>query len=638
MTKAKTPEQKAASLAKLKEWEAKRKAEKEELYKLHPELRKGGGATDYSELMKRLADARIERFVELIRSGHSRNKAQDILGIASSTVDAWYKKRPGLQDRVAAARLEAQGKGLSVTRHKNRAHTPPAPDSPYTDTSFAVFRHTYFDRDTPPHHALVVEALERAKPGEIVLVLGFPGMGKSSVLVDYVNRGVALDPNLRFAIISEGQDLARKILGQIADRMTNHDRFGKYIGAYGPFKTPTDKTTLKRYVGRETGTPWTADYLRVFKADHDEKEMTVESKGVGSKLYGGRYDSMIYDDLQSTQNLGATAKILSWLRQDALTRPGHADGGHIFLGSRVGRGDLYETMKDEGMVDRTVVIPALDRWVDREDMFTVRGDKIVLNPDCPAKPTWDAWTLASLAQRRKKVGEAIWSRTYMQREHDGNDTTFTEAMIERAKDRQFNVGDSRGTYTVLSVDPALDTGLAAFAVADCSADALHLRDLVVRGDLRRYEDIYAQIASLAATYRPNVLVVEQNNFQRGMLQDDRLLAMASRFGFRIEPHQTSRNKHDPVMGVAMMASAFVDGEIRLPWGNAASVEKMGVLCDELRNWTPTRKGAQLKQDTVMALWFAWKQWESVRRVLFGTGMPLQRNTPSWMHSNRRGIA
>ena len=566
------------------------------------------------------------QLINLVTHGESFAGACRTAQISDSYLAKLRKNYSDFNEQLLAAKA---GADAEKTKAKG------APDA---ESDFVTFRLDYFQRDTAPHHLLMTEQLERAKPGEIVLVLGFPGMGKSSVIVDYINFRVALNPNIRIATISEGQDLARKLLGQIADRMTDTQRFAKYIAHFGPFRAPIG-SIQKDYIGRVTGNPWTADYLRVFKADHDEKEMTVESKGVGSKLYGGRYDLMIYDDLQSTRNLSQTGNIMTWLRQDALTRPGHQDGGNIIIGSRVGRGDLYETLVDEQMVTRTVTIPALDRWVDRDDMYVVRNGQVIVNPNCPAKPTWDAWSLQSLAQRRQLVKEEIWTRTYMQMNYTPKDATFTEDMLDKAKDRNLKVGETRGTYRILSVDPALDSGICAFLTASCAEDDLWLGDLITSRTIRRYEDIYAQIASIAARFRPNVVVVEQNNFQKGMLQDDRLIALSKRFGFKVQGHVTNRNKHDPVMGVAMMASAFTDDELHIPWADQTAVETFGPMLDELRAWTPSKRGSQQKMDTVMTLWFAWLQWESVRHTILGSGGGTpQRQVPSWMRSTRRGIA
>lgn len=585
------------------------------------------------------AESRREEIIRLVEKGESFAAACRAVDISPTYLQRLRAKDPDFNARLMAARVRADEAKEQIKASKPRLDNRKRPVAAH---DFVTFRQDYFNHETAPHQLLMVEQIERAKPGEIVLILAFPGAGKSTLITDYLCHRVAHDPNIRIASISKGQDLARKGLGQIATRMTDTQRFPKYITHFGPFRAPVG-SVKKDFIGRATGNPWTADYIRVFKATHDEKDYTIESKGWGSALYGGRYDLMIYDDLQDSKNLNLTDNILTWLRQDALTRPGHHDGGNIIIGSRVGRGDLYETLIDEQMVTRTVKIPALDRWVDRDDMYVFRNGQVIVNPNCEARPTWDAWTLHSLAQRRHLVKEEIWTRTYMQKDFTPADATFTEHMLESVKDRALPAGQTNGTYRILTVDPALESGICAFLVTGCSEDDLWLTDLITSKNVRRYEDIYAQISSLAARYRPNVVVVEQNNFQKGMLQDDRLIALSKKFGFKIQGHVTNRNKHDSVMGVAMMASAFVpeDGqrpELKIPWADDKAISTFGPLLDELRAWTPTKRGSQLKMDAVMALWFAWVHWESVRHTVLGSkGSTLQRAVPSWMRSTRRGV-
>ena len=592
-----------------------------------------GAKVSRAFLQQRKAE-RKEALVKMVTEGMTIRQACDIVGITVQTVQAaYYVQDPEFKARLQAARLAAE------RRKKEEKSGRVSPR--YTNalsTEFTDFRDTFFSHKTAPHHLLMVEAIENARPGELSLILAFPGAGKSTLLTDYLNYRVALDPNIRIAMFSESQSLARKSLGQIARRMTDTTAFGPYIGRFGPFRTPIGSQE-KDFVGRVTGNPWTADYLRVHKATHDEKEFTLESKGVGSALYGGRYDFMLYDDLQSTKNLNATDSILNWLRQDAITRPGHDDGGHVFIGSRVGRGDLYSVLEDEQMLARFVKIPALDRWVDRDDMYLFRNGRIELNPTCPAQPTWDSWSLQALAQRRHLVKEEIWTRTYMQKDFLGTDVTFTDLMLAKVKDTRLEQGTSFGSYTVLSVDPALDSGICAFLVAGCSTDRMVLSELRTSKEMRRYEDIYAQIDQLASRHKPTIVVVEENNFQKGMLQDDRLIALARRHGFLLHAHRTGRNKHDPVLGVMSMASAFTEEEISVPWCTPADQEMFRPLMEELRTWLPSKRGAELKMDTVMTLWFAWLQWENVRRTILGRNdNVIRRDVPSWLRSRGRGIA
>lgn len=530
--------------------------------------------------------------------GMSAAEACRLLGRPITTYERWRQEDPPWASRVSAVLLRNR------QARKGIAHGE-------AGIEFVEFRRVFFGHDTAPHHYRMIEAIERAEPDTITMILAFPEAAKTALMTDRVcYRLGAVDPNLRHCVISEGQDLARKIVGHVATRMTDEMQYLPYITAYGPFRSPERGTTTR---------PWNADYLQVLGASNDEKEPSLEARGWGSKLYGGRYDEMILDDMQSSESLNQTPQMLRYIRQTVLTRPAKGVGKTIYVGSRVGPNDLPETLIEEGMIDTLVTIPALERWLPRDEHFYVTKDnKVHLAPDCPEISTWaDYWSMHQLAVRRKKVGEEIWARTYMQQRVVSEGASFTEEMIQKVKDPDRGLGLPKagglGTAKIMSIDPAFDSGVCAFAAAAYSANRLWLIDMLGRTDIHRYEDIYDQVATWAMRYRPDVVVLEQNAFQKGLHQDDRMIALSAKFGFEIVAHQTSRNKNDPVIGVKMMASAFIDDELSVPWGDDAAVGAMGPLLDELRNWRPKIK--QLKQDRVMALWFIWLYWEQARQQM-----------------------
>lgn len=494
-----------------------------------------------------------------------------------------------------------------------------AKDKTLPGTDFVEFRQTYFDRPTPVHHLRMIEAYERAQPDTLTMILGHPESAKTSVLTDRICYQLGpVDPNFRIAVITEGQDLARKIVGHVASRMTDTSQYAAFIESYGPFKAPD----------REQAKPWNSDFLTVLMSRNDEKEPSLEARGAGSTLYGGRYDEIHMDDIQSDRNIAQTPQLLRYIRQTVLTRPAKGKGKTFVNGSRVGVGDIYEVMQDEGMVDNLVLIPALTEWLDRDDHYRVGPKGVELVEGCPEVSQWpEYWSMLDLAKRRRKVGEEVWTRTYMQRTVYQGSATFTEAMLDEAKDRDRIAGARAGTNVICTVDPAFDTGVCAFMALGWTGSKLYIIDVLGRTDITRYEDIYAQMAAWSAAYRPSHWIVEQNNFQRGLKQDDRVRDLESKFRFSTEAHQTSRNKNDPVLGVAAMASAFVDGEVSIPWGDESTIGAMGPLVDELRSWRPIKKG--ITQDRVMALWFGWLWWESQRQVQAGD---LRLWRPTWMRS------
>lgn len=543
--------------------------------------------SDYSRqraLSKREA---MDTVLQLVVDGMKPHQAIRSLGRSVSCYEKWRQDHPDWAQKITNIRLGRE-------------------DPTLTGMPFVQFRSTYFDRSTPQHHYQIIEAMERAQPDSVTLVLAFPESAKSSLYLDRICHRLGVNPSTRMALISEGQDLARKLVRQVANRMTDRGQFDPYITRFGPFRAPD----------RDLSRPWNADYLVHMQAQLDEKDYSLEARGAGSTLYGGRFDEICLDDIQSDKNLAMTGTLLTYIRQTVLTRPAKGVGRTFILGSRVGERDIYRALMDEEIVDQVITIPALDRHISRDEHFTKVRGKVVANPGCPAQSNWpEYWTLQDLAVRRDKVGEEIWARTYMQHSVVASGATFTEEMIENAKDHDRTIGPMLGgTERIGMCDPALDSGTAAFLVASVSPQKMHLIDGRQRADIYRSEDIISQIADYTMAYRPTRWIIEENNYQKALVRDERLHRLAAKFGFEIQPHQTHRNKNDPLMGVKMMASAFSDGEISIPWGDDQTRILMGPLVDELRNWRPGMRGSVLKQDSVMALWFGWLWWEANRQA------------------------
>lgn len=528
----------------------------------------------------------------------------------------WYnnnrERYPDWAQRVTSARLAAKDPDLA-------------------GLDFVHFRQVYFDNYTAPHHYRMIEAFETALPGSLTVVLAFPGAGKTTLLNDKYCHLLAKDPNQRICVISEGQDLSRKIIGQVSDRMSDESRFPEYHLRYGPFRARawddndrSERDSLKR--------PWTADFFKILAADADQKEPSLESRGATGRMYGARYDWMIFDDVQSNESLEKTPKLLQSMRTTWHSRTilGNGNRGKsLMIGSRVGAGDIYETLDTHDMIDNIITIPALTQNISKDEHYSKIGKKIVVNPDCPAQPTWDAMTLHDLAEIRHKSGEEVWARTYMQDIVLDGASVFTEEMLEQAKDRTRTVGPAAvGTERWGSIDPALDSGICAYLMTAISSDKLWLLDCMGRTDTYRYEDTFDWINTWSSKYRPSRWIVEQNNYQKGLLQTDEIRQLENRWHFDTYAHQTGRNKNDAVMGVRMMATSFANGEISIPWGDEQTIEIMQPLVDELRRWKPRVRGSAQSMDRVMALWFAWVQWQAERETINNV-IPLMPR-PSWV--------
>lgn len=507
---------------------------------------------------------RRKKFLELYATGLTVEETCKQIGVSLSAYGHWRAKHKDFAAEVDAMRGTVRG------------------DAPPDPGQFTGFRKKYFKFDTYPHQARIINEIENAKPGEVVMILVPPEWGKTTLLEDYCNWRIAKDPNVRITLVSEGQPHARKILGRVQKRMTDRVIADAYITDFGPFQSLRSEAAGKR---------WSADYFTVFQASHDERDYTMEARGWKSRIAGTRTDLLLIDDIQSAVSLTATDKMVTTFRQDMLTRPGKT-GVTIIVGTRVGNGDFYETIQDADIVDRVVVLSAL----------TSEGES-----NCP-----EMWPTDELLKRRKKVGEDVWWRTYMQRPRMSGTATFNEELLDNAKDLTRVIGDMPDEGLIgIGLDPAL-TGYNALVVAGLTDDSFDLIDLRHDNQLGSTEQVLVLVDRFAAMYQPDFLVVESNAYQKGLANDNRLRDLAREHGFRVIDHQTGRNKLDESLGVARMPTSFMRGEISIPWGDERSHSVMGLLVEELGNWRPDVKTRHLRQDLVMAMWFLWLEWQRTR--------------------------
>lgn len=522
--------------------------------------------------------------------GKPQGKVADWCAVAGIQVDTYYQWRktdPEFKARFDKQRLE----------HQNLAF-----DVKWTGT-FSSFRKDFFGFDTYWHQHQMVEAIESCPPMGVVLILVPPEHGKTTTIADLISQLLAVDPNKRITYVSEGIGHARKSIRRIQRRMTDAPSFGRYVARFGPFYEARNE---------ETGRPWNADFFTVAKADHDEQDYSMEARGWKSAIAGTRTDMLLIDDIQSRKSLGLTDKMVEVFQQDFLTRPGR-EGKTIIIGTRVGVKDFYESIIDQGLVDRLVCLPATDGSVvpcpmgDKCDVPEVTHEK----PLCP-----ELWDIHALAKRRKQVGEDVWWRNYQQKPRAAGDATWTQELIELSKDRLRIVGTKPNhRLRIAGLDPALGGG-NAITVCGGDADRLEVVDSFVDYKLTRTEQILQRIEEVARRYAITDLVVEIAAFQRSLANDQRLIDMARRYRFRIHPHSTGFNKIDESLGVASMATSFRYGELTLPWGNPELAERrLHPLVDELLSWRSDVPTRQLRQDLVMSLWFAWLWWMERRRIL-----------------------
>lgn len=543
---------------------------------------KPNGRSLHARELNRVAKAKKrdaqDRVLALLAQGTTVVESCRQVGRTKAAYYQWCKDEPWFRIRAA----EVQGREAR----------------PGTTERFVEFRKAYFGYDTFPHHAQIIEAIETAKPKSVTMILVPPGAGKTTIVEDYICYLLGpVNPDLRICVIGEKEYEAAKRIRRIANRMVDEVQFESYIRAYGPFKPPD----------RAVNKPWSAHAISIVRAQNDERDFSLEAHGAGGAIYGARFDLMVLDDVQSVRSLNLTEKLIEYFRQDVYTRfpPDEDQGRIVIVGTRVGPDDFYERLLSAEMVDNLVKIPALDET---------------------GRSYWPKVTLASgktvgfsetdLARIESMVGPEVWSRVYMQEPISKRGQTFSDVVLDRAKDTTRTVKSHvpPGLFTIGALDPAL-SGHASFRIASFDYERLYLMWARNEEGLGRFEEMWSIIDELSALYRPSVWVIEGNAIQGGIARSDTIEALARKHGFRIETHQSGRNKMDPQIGVASMAGSFIGGKVSIPWADQESQDNAATLVDELRKWRPDVPAKFLRQDEVMSLWFCHLYWQRMRSTL-----------------------
>jgi hypothetical protein len=462
---------------------------------------------------------------------------------------------------------------------------------------FAEFRKFYFDMDTPWFHQEIVNVLEQSEPGSVTLILLPPEHGKTTLLEDWSNYKLAVDPDFRILYGSEKQQHAIKVLKRVKARMDPLGPCPRYVKKFGPFTPQTGDDA-------RAGQPWNATHFDVWRrTESDERDYNMCAIGFGAAVAGTRCDLLVLDDPQSLKSLNQTDKMVEEFRQDWLSRPGSL-GRTVILMTRAGEGDFPERLIELDLIDNIVVHPAIDK----------RGRYL-----------WpERYTPENYARMQKNAGPAAWARNYQQQPTAASERTFTEEHFEKATDKMHRVGHRPehipGLRTaVVGWDPGF--GINAFYVGGITESRLVDLDWRTDHGLTSTSQMAQILRDICHHWRGQgiriaYVVIEDKAFQHGLLNDEAVLAVRDEFGFAISGHQTTgQSKLDDDLGIAAMARSFGAGEIVMPGADdPETIRAVAAMRAELAAWRPNKRGAKLRQDLVMARWFAWMRWRSVRAL------------------------
>lgn len=534
------------------------------------------------QMQREKGSARRLSVIKRVKGGATLNQAAIAEGLSPETVQGWLKKYP---DWRAAYQAVIGERKWAVC-----------------DLTFPDFCTQILREPLPDHAKPWVEAADDPNVARL-LILVPPFHTKSQVMsIRRAAWRLACNRNVRLARISHGAVHAEKLL--IGTRQILMDRaLYPEMDQFRPF----DSVEM----------PWRADRMYVAGVETSRSHSpSLEAKGLGTQIYGDRFDEVVLDDIADMQSNTPTwiEQTKSFIRQDVFSRMPFGDSKLICVGTRVGQPDIYSELVAEEFFDVVITQPALDEagrplWR-RRWLVEKNHDPAKINqPGYADDPAYDSEILETLRKTLKAVTPTKWALQYQQSPAMDADAVFPWQVLEDAQDPTLRIRDirqeawKRRLRIVAGFDPA-PSGWAVIVILGIDT-ATGQRVLV---DVLREKNVAtAGLVDFAKAaidlWMPERMVVENKAFQQLLVEHPDLQAHARLRKCAIGTHDTTgKTKHDPNFGVSALAELFFEKQVLVPWGDVPSRERFQTFLTELNYWRPYDN--KVIQDQVMAFWFA----------------------------------
>lgn len=434
------------------------------------------------------------------------------------------------------------------------------------------------------------------------LILYPAGHGKTTITSTLLPIwAICKDPNCRVAIIAKNEQDAKGIMRAIHAELLGNERL---LRDFGPFFDPEDKTKA-----------WAIERVDIAKKSLARKEGSLQMYGSKGNVLGKRFDWVICDDVVTEKNSATPEQrqgMREWFNLGVETMPEFPWSRLTVVGTLFDPEDLYHDIRDLVYPETQEPIYATQR----EDAIVDEDEKITL---------WmERWTWERLMQQKVKMGTLDFNKRYRNIAVDKSRIIFLHeylwgGYIGKEKypgclDHDFVIGDYNDNWKRIGgFDPAIGTSriskFCAHLVLGVGSCMRHERCYWVIDLLRDQLTQPQQIELILERHQQYDLfasVIEVNAYQLGLQQAVEQKAVEQGLSMNVVPHVTSRNnKPDPEIGVAGMQGMVENGLLHIPWGDLHSRRVMQYLIDEMEVYPGGKTGST--SDTVMALWFAWKE-------------------------------
>lgn len=443
-----------------------------------------------------------------------------------------------------------------------------------------------------------------------------PDHAKSTVWnFQYIVWSIVKNPDIRIAVVSKSQGMAKKFLAQVKFVLGNAQLFPELHAAFAP------KGGWKSD-DHADGLAWRDNLIYVRGREQVEKDPTVEALGIGGHIYGARFDKIILDDIEDFGTASSYEQHGALIGQDIYSRLDKQHGELLVLGTRVGVMDIYRHLRDEAKTE------------DDEPFYTYFSQPAILENDTGHSSEWRVlWPERQPPKALAKAKAAMTDQrrfAFVYQQLDVPDeATFPTVCVDASINRQrFHGPMSPGApghrregmqnlYVVGGWDPASSAGRNAFAVAgtDRATQRRWVLDVWTKKGAVPRETIQL-LKDWTIKYGVNEWRIEKNAVQSFITQLPEIRDFLSGHGCRLVEHQTYGNKWDPNLGVEgclvplflscaediggkLVAVGQGKGKIELP--SPRHCRFVLDMCEQLKRWEPANK--RIVQDLVMAMWF-----------------------------------
>lgn len=250
------------------------------------------------------------------------------------------------------------------------------------------------------------------------------------------------------------------------------------------------------------------------------------------------------------------------------------------------------------------------------DLKTKKGWKVfeypAIFPD--GQILWrNRYDFEALMMKKETQGSLIFSREILVKPVTADSTIFPIEILNNAFIRMdtYTLVNNRDSFPVKfqRVVAGCDFAMSSNVGADYSVYTVWGIDdqdrmwllYFYRQKGKTFAEQMAQLKFIHANFRPDWMVLENNQFQQIFVEE------SQKAGMPIVPHRTGMNKYDFMKGLPSLALKFEQGKIKIPTGNQHSKDVADMFITEFTSIAYTEKGLQSvdgHDDVVMSTWVA----------------------------------